>query len=150
MDMKQRIADLINEMLHTAYPEAQGLPEDLAALLEVPPDAAMGDYAFPCFKLSKSLRMGPPMIAKKLSESLEKPEIARVECVGGYLNFFFNRENFAREMLETIMAAPEKWGSSKEGEGKTVCLDYSSINIAKRFHIGHLPSTMIGNALRKS
>ena len=130
MDMRQRIGDLAGEMLHTAFPEAQGLPEDLAALLEVPPEKSMGDYAFPCFKLSKALRMGPPMIAQKLAAAADKPEIARVECVGGYLNFFFNRENFARELLSAIMAAPEKWGASQDGNGKTVCLDYSSINIA--------------------
>ena len=149
MDMRQRIADLAVDMLQAAFPQAQGLPEDLAALLEVPPDPAMGDYAFPCFKLSKALRMGPPMIAKKLAEALEKPEIARVECVGGYLNFFFNRENFARELLSAIMKAPEKWGSSEEGKGKTVCVEYSSINIAKRFHLGHLSTTVIGNSLKR-
>ena len=149
MDMRQRIADLAKEMLEAAFPGAQGLPEDLAALLEVPPDPAMGDYAFPCFKLSKALRMGPPMIARKLSESVQKPEIARVECVGGYLNFFFNRENFAREMLCAIMASPEKWGASQDGNGKTVCMDYSSINIAKRFHLGHLSTTVIGNSLKR-
>ncbi len=149
MDMKQRIAGLVEEMLHAAFPQAQGLPEDLAALLEVPPEEKMGDYAFPCFKLSKALRMGPPMIAKKLSEAVEKPEIARVECVGGYLNFFFNRENFARELLSAIMAAPDRWGSSEDGKGKTVCMDYSSINIAKRFHLGHLSTTVIGNSLKR-
>ena len=149
MDMKQRIADLAGEMLAAAFPQAQGLPEDLAALLEVPPDPAMGDYAFPCFRLSKALRMGPPMIAKKLSESVQRPEIARVECVGGYLNFFFNRENFAREMLQAIMKAPDQWGSSEDGKGKTVCVEYSSINIAKRFHLGHLSTTVIGNSLKR-
>ena len=149
MDMRQRIADLAGEMLRAAFPEAQGLPEDLAALLEVPPEQSMGDYAFPCFKLSKALRMGPPMIAQKLAAAVEKPEIARVECVGGYLNFFFNRENFAQELMSAIMAAPEKWGSSQDGQGKTVCMDYSSINIAKRFHLGHLSTTVIGNSLKR-
>ena len=149
MDMKQRIADLAGEMLAAAFPEAQGLPEDLSTLLEVPPDPAMGDYAFPCFKLSKALRMGPPMIAKKLAESAGRPEVARVECVGGYLNFFFNRENFAREMLSAIMKAPEKWGGSEDGKGKTACVEYSSINIAKRFHLGHLSTTVIGNSLKR-
>lgn len=149
MDMRQRIADLAGEMLRAAFPEAQGLPEDLSALLEVPPDPALGDYAFPCFKLSRALRMGPPQIAQKLAAALTRPEIARVECVGGYLNFFFNRENFARELLSAILAAPEKWGSSDEGKGKTVCVEYSSINIAKRFHLGHLSTTVIGNSLRR-
>lgn len=149
MDMRQRIADLAGEMLRAAFPEAQGLPEDLSALLEVPPDPALGDYAFPCFKLSRALRMGPPQIAQKLAAALTRPDIARVECVGGYLNFFFNRENFARELLSAILAAPEKWGSSDEGKGKTVCVEYSSINIAKRFHLGHLSTTVIGNSLRR-
>ncbi len=149
MDMKQRIADLAAEMLHTAFPEAENLPDDLAALLEVPPDPALGDYAFPCFKLSRALRMGPPAIAQKMAAADAHPEVARVECVGGYLNFFFNRENFARELLSAILADPEKWGAGDEGSGKTVCMDYSSINIAKRFHLGHLSTTVIGNSLKR-
>lgn len=149
MDMRKRIGGLAEEMLHGAFPEAQGLPEDISALLEVPPEESMGDYALPCFKLSKALRMGPPQIAQKLSQCASHPEIARVECVGGYLNFFFNRENFARELLSVILSDPEKWGSGTEGAGKTVCLDYSSINIAKRFHIGHLSTTVIGNSLKR-
>ncbi len=149
MDMRQRIADLAGEMLRAAFPEAKGLPTDLAALLEVPPDKSMGDYAFPCFKLSKALRMGPPVIAGKLAEAADRPDVARVECVGGYLNFFFNRETLARELLTAIMAAPEKWGSSQAGNGRTACVEYSSINIAKRFHLGHLSTTVIGNSLKR-
>jgi len=149
MDMKQRIADLAGELMKKAFPQAEGLPQDAAAFLEVPPDAAMGDYAFPCFKLSRALRMAPPLIAQKMAAALEENGVARVECAGGYLNFFFNRENFARELLSAILAAPEKWGSSEEGRGKTVCVEYSSINIAKRFHLGHLCTTVIGNSLRR-
>ena len=147
MNMRQRIAALTGDMIAASFPQAQGLPEDLSALLEVPPDPSLGDYAFPCFKLSKALRMGPPMIAQKLAAALHDERVARVQCVGGYLNFFFNRENFARELLSAVMAAPERWGSGTAGAGKTVVLDYSSINIAKRFHIGHLSTTMIGNSL---
>lgn len=147
MNMRQRIAALTGDMIAASFPQAQGLPEDLSALLEVPPDPSLGDYAFPCFKLSKALRMGPPMIAQKLAAAPHDERVARVQCVGGYLNFFFNRENFARELLSAVMAAPERWGSGTAGEGKTVVLDYSSINIAKRFHIGHLSTTMIGNSL---
>ena len=147
MNMRQRIAALTGDMIAASFPQAQGLPEDLSALLEVPPDPSLGDYAFPCFKLSKALRMGPPMIAQKLAAAPHDERVARVQCVGGYLNFFFNRENFARELLSAVMAAPERWGSGTAGAGKTVVLDYSSINIAKRFHIGHLSTTMIGNSL---
>ena len=106
MNMRQRIAALTGDMIAASFPQAQGLPEDLSALLEVPPDPSLGDYAFPCFKLSKALRMGPPMIAQKLAAAPHDERVARVQYVGGYLNFFFNRENFARELLSAVMAAP--------------------------------------------
>ena len=102
MDMRLSIAELVKNAIGEAYPNAQGVPEDLGALLEVPPEKEMGDFAFPCFKLSKALRMGPPMIAKTLAEHINAPETARVECVGGYLNFFFNRENFARQLMQGL------------------------------------------------
>ena len=148
MEIKAMIAQTVEEAVAKAFPGAEtGIQYE--ALLEVPPDSKMGDFAFPCFRLSKALRMGPPMIAQKLCEAIDKPALCRAENVNGYLNFFLNRENFARDTLQKVMAAPEKWGSSQEGVGKTVCMDYSSINIAKRFHIGHLSTTMIGNSLRR-
>jgi arginyl-tRNA synthetase len=149
MNMKMRLAALIGETIAKAFPQAAGLPPDQTGLPEVPPDPALGDYAYPCFRLSKALRMSPPAIAAKLADAFSYPEIATAQCAGGYLNFFLNRENFARDLLGAMMEAPEKWGSSAEGAGKTVCLDYSSINIAKRFHIGHLSTTMIGHSLKR-
>ena len=148
MEIKGMIAQVIEEAVKQAFPGVEtGM--NYESLLEVPPDSKMGDFAFPCFRLSKALRMGPPMIAQKLQSAVNAPDLCRAENVNGYLNFFLNRENFARDTLQKVMAAPEKWGGGEDGKGKTVCMDYSSINIAKRFHIGHLSTTMIGNSLRR-
>ncbi len=151
MDMMTKIADLLSEELQKAWPEAQGLPDagTIRGLLEVPPDTTLGDYAFPCFRLAKALRMAPPKIAQALCDNWQREETASAQAVNGYLNFFLNRVNFARQTLDTVLAAGERYGSSNVGNGKTVCLDYSSINIAKRFHIGHLSTTMIGNSLKR-
>lgn len=149
MDMKRTIADTLKETIFKAFPDAQGVPEDLLPLLEVPPDQQLGDYAFPCFKLSKALRKAPPMIAAELKAAFDAPALARAENVNGYLNLFLNRGNFAGGILDAVLKAPEKWGSSDMGAGKTICLDYSSINIAKRFHIGHLSTTVLGNSLKR-
>ncbi len=148
MDMRSTIAELVEKAIRKAFPDAE-LQESVGGFLEVPPDRKMGDFAFPCFRLSKTLKMAPPLIAQRLAEAIDEPGTAKAVCAGGYLNFFFNRENFARETLAAILSAPEKWGSSNEGLGKTVCMDYSSINIAKRFHIGHLSTTVIGNSLMR-
>ena len=151
MDTMTRIATLLSETMTTLWPEAEGLPaaEDLRGLLAVPPDPALGDYAFPCFRLANPLRMAPPKIAETICAAWTHTDVASVQPVNGYMNFFLNRVNFAAETMAALQAAGGRFGSSDIGKGKTVCLDYSSINIAKRFHIGHLSTTMIGHSLKR-
>ena len=147
MDFKGYIADKINEAMEIVFGQTM---EGVAGFLETPPNPEMGDFAFPCFKLSKTLRMGPPVIAGKLQSALASDEIIdHVECVGGYLNFFLHKTGYAQSIVEKVLEQKEKYGSSDEGQGRVICIDYSSINIAKRFHIGHLSTTMSGNALYK-
>ena len=108
----------------------------------------MGDYAFPCFRLAKQLRKAPQMIAADISAKLEKPDfIAEVQVVGAYINFYLNKQRYIEEALRDVEKQDGSFGSSNLGQGKTVCIDYSSINIAKPFHIGHLSTTVIGNSL---
>lgn len=122
--------------------------EELAAALAVPPEPEMGDYALPCFKFAKVLRKSPVLIAQEAAASyVPTSPVKSVEAVNGYLNFRLDGRAVALATLEKVLAEGKNYGSASDGEGKTVCIDYSSINIAKPFHMGHLSTTVIGAAL---
>lgn len=140
-DKKELIASLI---------EIEGVTkEEIYNLITVPQDSAMGDFALPCFRFSKALRKPPAVIAEGLAADILKKTDAfsSVEAVNGYLNFKFDKNATANAVLREILTQKENYGNSNVGAGKTVCIDYSSINIAKPFHIGHLSTTVIGAAL---
>ncbi len=124
--------------------------ELLESYIEVPPNTDMGDYALPCFKLSKIMRSSPIKIAEDLKNSFVADEyVSECNAVNGYLNFKINRNSFAKDILGEVLSKGDRYGSNEIGKGKTICIDYSSINIAKPFHIGHLSTTVIGSALCK-
>ena len=140
MDYKKYIAEKI---------QVEGVSQDeIYELLALPPNTEMGDFALPCFKFAKILRKSPVMIAEMLKNEITTDDIiSEVSAVNGYLNFKLNKNGFVKNVLDKILSEKDGYGCATIGQGKTVCLDYSSINIAKPFHIGHLSTTVLGGAL---
>lgn len=143
MQFYKEIASLLKDKVPLAE-------EEIEAIIEVPKETNMGDYAFPCFRLAKQFKKAPALIAQDIKNTIEIPSyLSKIEVVGGYINFFIDRETLAKQTLKEALEQGENYGRSDIGKGKTVCIDFSSINIAKPFHIGHLSSTAIGNSLYK-
>ncbi|WP_373787925.1 arginine--tRNA ligase, partial [Jeotgalibaca porci] len=142
MDLKKLVANEIHR--HVAEHLSE---EQVYGLLEKPKHAEHGDIAFPAFSLAKIFRKAPQMIAQDLAEKIDSPAISKTEPVGPYLNFFLNKEVISAEILKEVVTQKDDYGQSDYGKGQTVPIDMSSPNIAKPMSMGHLRSTVIGNAL---
>ena len=144
IDFKEELISLLKQNIDSLT------HEEIGKLIEIPPSYDMGDFAFPVFKLAKEYKKASNIIAKELESKLaNNVNFERIEAVGPYLNFFINKEKLASEVLNEIKEKKDKYGSTNVGEGKKVIVEFSSPNIAKPFHIGHIRSTVIGNSLSK-
>ncbi len=140
--------DLQTGIAAALAPLCQLSEQEVLSLLEAPKNADMGDVAFPCFRLAKTMHKAPQAIAAELAAAIVLPaDVSRAEAAGPYLNFFADANAQAASVLLEVLQQGDAYGHADVGKGRNVCVEFSSINIAKPFHIGHLPSTMIGNSL---
>ena len=144
MDFKSYIAEAISKVTNINQKE-------IKSFIEIPKDEANGDFAFPCFKLAKELKQSPINIANNIKDNIKVDSniISKIDVANGFLNFYVAKECLAKETIQKFDTQKEDYGKSNIGEVKTVIVEYSSPNIAKPFHIGHLKTTIIGNSLYK-